>query len=40
MEIRNLRHFVAVADTLNFRVAGERLHLTQPALPRSSRSSG
>lgn len=35
MEIRNLRHFVAVADTLNFRVAGERLHLTQPALTRS-----
>ncbi|MGQ3254758.1 MAG: LysR family transcriptional regulator [Microbacterium aurantiacum] len=35
MEIRSLRHFVAVADTLNFRVAGERLHLTQPALTRS-----
>lgn len=35
MEIRNLRHFVAVADTLNFRIAGERLHLTQPALTRS-----
>lgn len=35
MEIRNLRHFVALADTLNFRIAGERLHLTQPALTRS-----
>lgn len=35
MELRSLRHFVAVADTLNFRVAGERLHLTQPALSRS-----
>lgn len=35
MEIRSLRHFVAVADTLNFRIAGERLHLTQPALTRS-----
>lgn len=35
MEIRKLRHFVTVADTLNFRVAGERLHLTQPAITRS-----
>lgn len=35
MEIRSLRHFVAVADALNFRIAGERLHLTQPALTRS-----
>lgn len=35
MELRNLRHFVAVADTLNFRVAGERLHMTQPAITRS-----
>lgn len=35
MEIRHLRHFVAVADTLNFRIAGERLHLTQPAITRS-----
>jgi DNA-binding transcriptional LysR family regulator len=35
MELRNLRHFAAVADTLNFRIAGERLHLTQPALTRS-----
>lgn len=35
MEFRNLRHFAAVADTLNFRVVGERLHLTQPALTRS-----
>ncbi|GHF34596.1 DNA-binding transcriptional LysR family regulator [Amycolatopsis bartoniae] len=35
MELRNLRHFAAVADTLNFRVAAERLHLSQPALTRS-----
>lgn len=35
MELRNLRHFVAVADTLNFRVAGERLFLTQSAITRS-----
>ncbi|MFD0692386.1 LysR family transcriptional regulator [Actinomadura fibrosa] len=35
MELRNLRHFVAVADALSFRVAAARLHLTQPALTRS-----
>lgn len=35
VDIRSLRHFVAVADTLNFRIAGERLHLSQPALTRS-----
>lgn len=35
MEIRNLRHFVVLADTLNYRVAAERLHMTQPALTRS-----
>lgn len=35
MEIRNLRHFVVLADTLNFRLAADRLHLTQPALTRS-----
>jgi DNA-binding transcriptional LysR family regulator len=35
MEIRNLRHFVVLADTLNFRLAAGRLHMTQPALTRS-----
>lgn len=35
MEIRNLRHFVVLADTLNYRLAAERLHMTQPALTRS-----
>lgn len=35
MEIRNLRHFSALAEALNYRVAAERLYLTQPALTRS-----
>lgn len=35
MQIRTLAHFVTVADTLNFRVAAERLHMSQPALTRS-----
>lgn len=35
MQVRRLRHFVAVADTLNFREAAERLHLTQPSITRS-----
>lgn len=35
MELRSLRHFSALAETLNYRVAAERLHLTQPALTRS-----
>lgn len=35
LEVRTLRHFVTVAETLNFRLAAERLHLTQPALTRS-----
>jgi DNA-binding transcriptional LysR family regulator len=35
MELRRLRHFSVLADTLNFRAAATRLHLTQPALTRS-----
>ena len=34
MELRHLRHFVAVADALNFTKAAEELHLAQPSLTR------
>ena len=34
MELRHLRYFVAVADTLNFTKAATALHLAQPSLTR------
>ena len=32
MELRHLRYFVAVAETLNFRQAGKQVHISQPSL--------
>lgn len=34
MELRHLRYFVGVANTLNFRAAAENLHVSAPALSR------
>ena len=32
MDLRRIRHFVVLAETLNFRKAAERLHMSQPPL--------
>lgn len=37
LELRQLKHFVALAESLNFRRAAERVHIAQPALSVSIR---
>ncbi len=34
MELRHLRYFIAVAESRSFRMAAERIHITQPAITR------
>lgn len=34
MELRHLRYFIAVAESQSFRMAAERIHITQPAITR------
>ena len=34
MELRHLRYFVAVAETLSFTKGAKKLHLAQPSLTR------
>src|SRR2546427_6862223 len=37
MDLRQLRHFVTLARTLNYRQAAEQLHMSQPPLSQSIR---
>ncbi|MEG1454464.1 MAG: LysR family transcriptional regulator, partial [Comamonas sp.] len=37
MDLRQLRHFVTLAQTLNYRQAAEQLHMSQPPLSQSIR---